>query len=206
MPDNTIYYMRSLVEGDMGGDHNWQQGRLAAQFCEGCGSPNPQLYPKPIIALVDSVASTPYSYSAPYIRLVRHELLNILLDYEPSIVPGTVLLRNGSIVSSFVSLHFPPQLWIAIRGTASPRRHGLDYQRCIICDRRSSVPAAIVDGRHVLRQHLAPGNVWVTSNFFLFVSEKVRNDARMMLFPSLVFEPVNVLDARVTHIPTLDDA
>jgi len=202
-----LYIIRNQPEEALDDDPIWWEkvGRFVEQ-CRGCGS-YAAFYPRPFTAVVQSRQRTTECTSGRSGYLVlKRPFFDLLAPHMPGVVTGEVRFGDGRVQRDSVTLNFPPEMELTLRGGHGSRAKGA-YRVCELCGERVASLAMLNKPIHVLRNEIPPGReVFNADGTFLTITERLSEELDFTPFPDIRLQPIGVFDTPVEPVPEFDDA
>jgi len=180
----------------------WRRAVGTTVFCPGCWRPREGHYPAPISFVTDLRQRASLSSGDGVVEIVRPVLFQALVSLRPGIIPGEVRLRSGRQLDS-VTLHFPPSIELNFRGGHATRPGA--YGICEVCGRVKANRALMAKPWYVLSRDTRPGDVFVTNEHMIIVSERAKAALETLGLADLRFNKLLVLDEPLVPVPELGD-
>lgn len=201
-----LFMVRSKKDEALDDDLDWWEktGRFLNK-CRGCGSKVPT-YPQPLNAVVQMRQRCTEALSGrSCYPILKRPFYNLLAPYMPGVVAGEVRFADGRLQKDSVTLNFPPEMYVTLRGGHGSREQQA-YRVCEVCGRHVATLAMLNKPIHVLRSQLPDREVFVGSLVFLMLSERLAKELDLSPYPDLKLQPIGVFDTPVELVPEFGDA
>jgi len=124
----------------------------------------------------------------------------------PGVVTGEVRFGDGRVQRNSVTLNFPPEMALTLRGGHGSRAKGA-YRVCEVCGDRVASLAMLNKPIHVLRSEIPAGReVFNADGIFLTITDRLSEQLDFTPFPDIRLQPIGVFDTPVEPVPEFDDA
>lgn len=200
----TLFLILTKPDDALDDDKEWWEniGRFVPA-CPACGSYT--TYPRPFTAVVQNrqrgtMAVSGYSCYC----LVKRPFYDLLAPHMPGVVPGEVRFGDGRVQKDSLTLNFPTEMSLLLRGGHGSRAKR-SYRTCEACGRRLSTIGTLTRPIYVLRHEVPAHREVFNSNIFLAITERLRDELDFSPFPDIRLQPVAVLDVPIERIPELGD-
>jgi hypothetical protein len=202
---NKLLMIRSRKEEGLDDDLHWWEKTGRFLGCRGCGTYQ-WIYPQPLNAVVQLRQRQTYSFSGrSAYRILKRSFYDFLAPHMPGVVTGEVRFADGRLQEDSVTLNFPPEMHVVLRGGHGSREQEA-YRVCDICRRHIASLAMLVSPIHVLRPELPPDRkVLVGDNAFLMLSEPLASELDLSPFPDIKLQPIGIFDAPIEPVPEFGD-
>lgn len=202
---NKLLMLESMRDEGIDGDPEWERGRAREQKCKWCARPPIGFYPNPLEVVVQLRQRASLSIAGPAVCVFKRNLFDLLLPFMPGMIPGEVRYATGRVLSESVTVHFPPEPEIVMRGGPGTRESGA-YSPCPVCGRIRASRALFTKPWHVLRRDIPEGDLYRTNENVLLLSEQLAGELDLSEFPDLKLTPLAVLDKPLEVVPELGDS
>ena len=130
----------------------------------------------------------------------------MLAPYMPGVITGEVRFGDGRVQRNSVTLNFPPEMALTLRGGHGSRAKGA-YRVCEVCGDRVASLAMLNKPIHVLRSEIPAGReVFNADGVFLTITDRLSEQLDFTPFPDIRLQPIGVFDTPVEPVPEFDDA
>jgi hypothetical protein len=194
-----LYMLASRRDEVLDDDPTWWEQAGRFQGCRGCARPRAGLYPRPLEAVVQMRQRAPVSLSGnSCVVIFRRDLADRLGPHAPQMVCGECRFSNGVVLKDSVTVHFPRELEVVVRGGRSTR---LAYGTCGVCGGPNAAMAMFTKPWYTLRRALPPADVMVSTDQAVVVTDTLAERLDLAHFPDLVLRPILIMDEPIEPIP-----
>ena len=171
--------------------------------CPACSRMLPGVYPSPVDFVSELRQRATISSGSGFVLIVKRPFYEALRPYAPGMIPGEVRLEDGRVLRESVTVHFPPEMEVVMRGGRDTPSQA--YCMCRLCRRPVASRSLFKMPWYVLRSQLPMGDIFSTPEEQLLITERVREELNIAPFPDIFYRPVLVLDEPIIPIPGLGD-
>lgn len=123
----------------------------------------------------------------------------------PGVVAGEVRFGDGRLQRDSLTLNFPPQMALTLRGGHGSRAKGA-YRVCEACGDRVASLAMLKSTIHVLRDEIPVGReVFNADGIFLTITDCLSEQLDFTPFKDIRLQPIGVLDTPIEPVPEFGD-
>lgn len=200
-----LFMVRSKKDEGLDDDLDWWKKTGRFLGCRGCGTYR-QVYPQPLNAVVQMRQRQSQSISGrSCYRVLKRPFYDLLAPHMPGVVTGEVRFADGRLQKDSVTLNFPSEMYVTLRGGHGSREQEA-YRVCEACGRHVSSLAMLTKPIYVLRYQIPAGRkVFVGDLGFLMISEHLAKELDLSPFPDLKLQPIGVFDTPVEPVPEFGD-
>jgi hypothetical protein len=148
-----VFMLESMRDEGLDSDLEWRRVGSRKQKCEGCARPPLGYYPQPLESVVQYRQRATLSIDSTAVDIFKRDLFDLLHPYMPGMIPGEVRYPDGRVLRESVTVHFPPEPEIVMRGARGSRERDA-YRRCPVCDRVGSSRGVLTRPWYILRSEI----------------------------------------------------